>query len=206
MLIFIRAINVKFLHHAIIPFILLITGCTANVLEIPLDQKEQTPTLTTSVERQNIVSRLELAQNPNTIMWIYCLSDTGQYIFFSPVRGKVTSSTKRLEPTHGFETSDTYVSGAIRVNTVKNGNVRTSELMQADGTFGSSDNYVYWFDPEGNYYQWNGPYFVSTVPIKLKTAVLSVRDIDYETKAKAETLETKLAAGETVNNSELITE
>jgi hypothetical protein len=43
--------------------------------------------------------------------------------------------------------------------------------MQPDGTYGSSDNYVFWFDPQHRYYQWGTAgglgYLLTDFPIDL---------------------------------------
>ena len=121
------------------------------------------------------------------------MSDTGQILFTSPVVGKVTSSTKRLEPI------TTVASGDYAQVPVYNG-YEVGEIMQTDGTYGSSDSYVFWFDPEGNYYQWSGSYILSSVPLKLKTPVFSVRDIDTETKEKARKASEQLRKGKKITN------
>lgn len=120
------------------------------------------------VERSNINKRQELFDNEAQVSWIYALADNGQVIFYGPVLGKVTSSGKRLEPT-------TSTGDAAYANHF--GDIYTNELTQQDGTFGSSDTYVYWFDPDGNYYQWGGNYFLTSVPIAVNESVLNVRNV-----------------------------
>ena len=132
----------------------------------------EVPVVTNFVERQNIQARQELFDNPAQVSWIYCLAENGQVVFFGSVEGKVTSSGKRLEPTTLSGNGYSYGDGAQNY-----GGQWTTERMQADGTFGHSDSYVYWFDPAGNYYQWSGPYFLTSVPIKIDNAVLNVRDV-----------------------------
>ena len=132
-----------------------------------------------------------LANDPTQIMWIYCLSDMGSLVLSSPVVGKVSSSSKRLEPAK--ETG--YDCIAL------NGNrYCTDEIMSADGTYGSSDPYVYWFTPEGQYFQWNGDYIVSSVPIKVDRPTFHVRDIDAQELLKAKKAQETLKAGGRVTN------
>ncbi|MEK6885009.1 MAG: hypothetical protein AABY22_35585, partial [Nanoarchaeota archaeon] len=121
--------------------------------------------LQSSIEQENINKRLQLVNSPSTTMWFYGLSDTGSIIFRSVVNGKVSSSTKRLEPISGDNTNN-YCSS-------KNAEGKCSnELIQADGTFGPSDEYVYWFDYEGNYYQWNGKYILTTKPLLIPAPLI----------------------------------
>jgi hypothetical protein len=100
-----------------------------------------------TAEQGNVKRRIELASDANKIWWIYCLSDTGQVVFYGAVKGKITSSGKKLQ------------------------------MVETDGTAGESDAYVYWFDPSGAYYQWNGYYFVSSKEIKISNVVLNLRSI-----------------------------
>lgn len=114
-----------------------------------------------SVEQDNIKARLNIVNNPATTMWFYGLSDNGEIIFKSTVKGKVTSSEKRLEP--------------ITQHTEWQGN--SPELIQADGTYGSSDLYVFWFDYSGNYFQWNGKYVLTTKPLNINTPTINFQEV-----------------------------
>lgn len=120
--------------------------------------------VTKFVERNNINRRQQVFDDPAQVSWIYCLADNGQVVFYGPVEGKVTSSGKRLEPIHSATSAMV-------------GDIYTDELVQQDGTFGGSDSYVYWFDPDGNYYQWDGYYFLTSVPIKVNESVLNIRNV-----------------------------
>ena len=104
-----------------------------------------------TAEQQNIKKRLELSSDGNGLWWIYCLADNGQPVFFGPVKGKVTSSTKKLLT---VDKSDGW-----------------------DGAEGESDAYVYWFDPQGIYYQWSGHYFLTSKEVKIGNAVLNFREV-----------------------------
>src|SRR3989338_8636776 len=139
---------------------------------IEMNKQQPTYRLTHSVERDNINARLKLANDPNQIMWVYCLSDIGNVILGSPVRGKVSSSRKRLEPKTGSGT---------------------------DGTYGESDDYVYWFTPEGQYFQCSGRYIESNAPLKLDRPIFNTRDIDYKELERARKAETALKSGKKVN-------
>jgi hypothetical protein len=129
------------------------------------------------VERDNIQRRLKIFDNPAQVSWIYCLADNGQIVFYGSVLGKVTSSGKRLEPKEMAGCTGDYC-GSNEAFAYDGDWV--IERMQADGTFGSSDAYVYWFDPDGNYYQWGGYYFLTSVPIKINESVLNIRDVSED--------------------------
>ena len=88
----------------VVPFFLALfflmgqTGCDNNLsnyvqdsdIKLKLDGQGFTS------EQNNVMKRLELSSEPNGLWWIYCLADNGQVVFYGPVKGKVTSSGKRL--------------------------------------------------------------------------------------------------------------
>lgn len=140
--------------------ILLLTSCVQTTETSNAGIQQKIPDkLASSVEQENINSRLQIVNSPTTTMWFYGLADTGQVIFKSTVKGKVTSSHKRLEPVQGTDTTNSYG------HSQGSGGEWSSEIIQADGTFGQSDEYVFWFDYENNYYQWNGKYILTTKPL-----------------------------------------
>jgi hypothetical protein len=67
--------------------------------------------ITHSVERDNYNLRLTLANDPNQIQWFYGFSNMGNLIISMPVKGKVTSSSKRAEP----KTMDDDTSERVKV-------------------------------------------------------------------------------------------
>lgn len=102
-----------------------------------------------TVEQRNIMERLKRDNLAGSIKHLYVISAySGQVIIYSTVKGKVTSSSKRLTPseingknTYGFP--------------IKIGNefYNTNEVLGDDGSYGSSDPYIYWFDVKGVYHQ-----------------------------------------------------
>jgi len=106
------------------------------------------PEFKRSLERENIVKRLKITNDPNTLQWIYPMS-AGRVVGRFPVLGKVTGGSKRLTP-------ETYYDGG------------GSEILPDEtGAYGSSDAYIFWFDPAGRYHQHRGDYFLSPVPYKI---------------------------------------
>jgi len=110
-----------------------------------------------TVEQRNVKKRLTMDNTPGSVKHLYVISAmSGQIILYSTVKGKVTSSGKRLTPTSvaaGAASAGSYPD-FYGVQTSINGNVyRTSEVMQDDGTFGSSIPYIFWFDVNGRYHQ-----------------------------------------------------
>ena len=105
-------------------------------------------------------------------MWSHLIPLDGKIVKRMPVRGKVTSSGKRLEPTtaaSGGAGSGFYPDSPFKVG--ENGYWKTNEFIQPDGTYGNSDPYIYWFDPQGRYHQWGTAgglgYLLTDYPIDL---------------------------------------
>lgn len=110
-----------------------------------------------TVEQRNVKQRLEIDNLPGSIKHLYVLSAySGQVLIYSTVDGKVSSSGKRLTPRTilAGTTRNQYASRltgfAVRIG---GGSYETAEVLQDDGTYGSSDPYIYWFDTQGNYHQ-----------------------------------------------------
>ena len=121
-----------------------------------------------TVEQQNILDRIKVTTDPTKVLWIHLISLDGKIIQRMPVARKVTSSGKRLEPITaiGAET------GAPSFKGSNDYTYYTNEFMQPDGTFGSSDPYIFWFDPMHRYHQWGTAgglgYLLTDYPIDLR--------------------------------------
>ena len=169
-------------------------GCAESERVREMQKKQATYQITYSVERDNINKRLELSNDPTQIMWFYGLSDIGNIVLSSPVVGKLSSSTKRLEPRTTDNDSSTY-------GFVGNERYSTNEIMGADGTYGESDQYVFWFTPEKQYFQWNGRYILSSAPVKTEKVILNLRDIDYQELERGKKAEKALKEGKKITNT-----
>lgn len=147
------------MKHFILAIVLLIVGCDSRE---PVSSsgvgkatvKVQTNERGLTVEQENIASRLTLDNTPGSIKHLYIMSAmTGDVLIYSTVKGKVTSSGKRLTPvsissnpgsglcTTGF---DVQIGSSTRC---------TQEVLQDDGSYGSSIEYLYWWDMQGRYHQ-----------------------------------------------------
>lgn len=126
-----------------------------------------------TVEQDNIAGRLKMDNTPGSVKHLYIIApESGTVIIYSTVQGKVTSSGKRLSP----KTINSSTTGFP----VDFGNERhyTSEVLQDDGTYGDSAEYIYWFDAQGRYHQ---HYFtggqiihISDQPIQVKSVVINM--------------------------------
>lgn len=118
-----------------------------------------------NAEQDNIARRLKLTSNPGASGYVLLLNQAGQPIMYTTVKGKITSGSKRL----------TSPDMPRRVDC---GQYCTEELGNApsdEGTFGSSDPYIFFWTQEGQYIQWNGSYLYSDKPFRTNIQPLVVK-------------------------------
>lgn len=111
-----------------------------------------------TIEQRNVRDRLAMDNKPGSIKHLYIISAySGDVLIYSTVRGKVTSSGKRLSPTSVWAGYNAMAPGSRDMEGVKvsiGGEQHfTSEVLQDDGTYGHSIEYLYWFDSKGTYHQ-----------------------------------------------------
>jgi hypothetical protein len=126
-----------------------------------------------TTEQRNVKRRVEEDNRPGAIKHLYLVSAySGDVILYSTVKGKVTSGGKRLSPYAVTEKNDTGWGG------YKFNGQTTLEVLQDDGTYGSSCEYLYWWDQRDNYYQIyvsGGTIpIVSATPLRFPKVVVSV--------------------------------
>jgi hypothetical protein len=116
-----------------------------------------------NAEIDNIKRRLELTADPGKYGFILLLNQAGQPILYEGVKGKVTSGGKRLTPPDRASSSwgDGY-------NTV------TRAAASDEGTWGSSSPYIFYWNTDGVYRQWDGGYLYSDQPIRLRVEPLVI--------------------------------
>lgn len=134
-----------------------------------------------TMEQENIQRRLEEDNKPGSLKHLYIISAmSGDVLLYSTVRGKVTSSGKRLTPYAVAALDGQYVSQGhegIPVNIGGQGKY-TSEVLQDDGTYGSSIDYIYWWDSKGVYHQHyitgGQIVHVSSAPMRVGKVIINV--------------------------------
>lgn len=126
------------------------SGVRKLTVDVPLNQNGRT------TEQENIAERLLRDNKPGSIKYFYVISpETGQILMTSTVKGKVTSSGKRISPKTVASRNGTHV-GREHYGfpvTIGGETKYTSEVLQDDGTYGSSSPYIFWFDVNGVYHQ-----------------------------------------------------
>ena len=132
-----------------------------------------------SVEQRNVTKRIVEDNKPGAIKHLYIVSAySGQVLVYSTVQGKVTSSGKRLNPSVVFGTKDTPTAASGFRIPFPGGDQFTGEVLADDGTYGSSVEYLYWWDARGVYHQQyvtGGMILhVSSEPLAVKSVVLNL--------------------------------
>lgn len=147
------------------------SGVTKLDVKVDVD-----PTTGQTVEQTNIAKRLKLDNTVGSIKHLYIIAPTsGQVLIYSTVKAKVTSSGKRLTPN--------TINGSTTGFPVTIGNDRhyTSEVLQDDGTYGTSSEYIYWYDSAGRYHQhwFTGGQIIhlSDQPINVPSVVLNLEKV-----------------------------
>ena len=117
-----------------------------------------------NAEIENIQHRLQLTSQPGLIGYIVLMNDAGQPVLYTAVKGKVTSGSKRLTDPE------------ICLNYYKDDDnqLRNHTCPSDEGTYGSSNPYVYFWDQSGRYHQWSGDYLYSDQPIRLSVEPLVI--------------------------------
>lgn len=104
-----------------------------------------------TVEQRNVERKLIEENAPGNIRYFYAISSfTGDTMVSSTVDGKITSSGKRLTPTTVESAGDDRDGFFLRIGDWSGS---TLEVLGDDGTYGSSIDYLYWWDPNGIYHQ-----------------------------------------------------
>ena len=134
------------------------------------------PQLNDSQERRNLVRRLQLVNDPNRISFIYLLSANGNIVFYSSVRGKVSSLNSMLT------TSQQVVTTPMPVGTYTQNVIESPDF---DGTYGENPHGVFWFTEDGTYMEWNGTYFISDRPTRLTQDPIMVMQVNGQGNAVA---------------------
>ncbi len=92
---------------------------------------------------------------------------SGEVLIYSTVKGKVTSSSKRISPTQQVIDFDNTAYTSYN-----------PDVIQDDGTYGSSVEYIYWWDSKGifhQHYPTGGQIIhISNQPLAVKSVTLNL--------------------------------
>lgn len=133
-----------------------------------------------TMEQRNVRDRLAMDNKPGSIKHLYIISAySGQVILYSTVKGKVTSSGKRLSPytVVGNKNGNDSCSSGFNIK-IGDSNYCTPEVLQDDGTYGDSVPYIFWWDVQGRYrqvYVSGGTILmISDQPLPIKSITLNI--------------------------------
>ena len=127
------------------------------------------PKLDWSLERDNLIKRTNLWNDPNKISYIYLVS-FGKVMSFYTIKGKVSSvnsqitNTEQLTTKYGANGSGHYVDGVL-------------PSPSEDGSYGTNGDAVFFFTTDGAYVEWRGDYMLADQPLKMATQPELVRTI-----------------------------
>ena len=100
-----------------------------------------------TIEQHNVAARINMDNQVGAIKHLYVISAySGQVLIYSTVKGKITSSGKRLTPDR------VDGSNSFRFDIDRN-QFYTNQVLGEDGTYGPSIEYLYWWDAKGVYHQ-----------------------------------------------------
>lgn len=158
------------------------SGVSKATVKVPTDPSGHT------VEQQNIMRRLLVDNAPGSIKHLYIISAySGQVILYSTVQGKVTSGSKRLSPSAIGSSYQANTCNAVDVGGVY---YCTSEVLGDDGVYGSSGDYIFWFDSKDAFHQHfnSGGQIVhiSDKPIAVKNVIMNIESPDSVNETKDE--------------------
>lgn len=120
--------------------------------------------LNDSIERRNLVDRLERFNKPDKIGYVYLKSASGVDQGYFVIKGKISSTESQLTP------SDKQIC-------TWGNSSRDCDIVQLpgdDGSYGPNESGVFFFTTEGALVQWNGDYLYSDVPLKVNSQPLNI--------------------------------
>jgi len=153
-----------------------LSRAAVNAVPYPLEEMRQGAWL----ERVNLRERLLRYNDPNKISYIYLFSGQGQLMANYTVQGKVSQVASQLT-TSQVQSPDLCGSGCLE-----------REMMDApldDGTWGPSEDAIFFFTEEGVMVQWNGQYVLADAPLELTTQPVLVYNTSSRPTSTAEAAE-----------------
>ena len=125
------------------------------------------PKLDWSLERDNIIKRTNLWNDPNKISYIY-LIEYGKVMAFYTIKGKVSSVNSQITNTEQIKSNPSGMSSGWAV---------TLPSPSEDGSYGTNGDAVFFFTTEGAYVEWRGDYMLADQPLKMATQPELIREI-----------------------------
>ena len=116
------------------------------------------------LERKNISERLQRYADPNKLSYIYLFSQQGQLMANYTVKGKVSNASSQLT------TATQVIDGCGHDSYCAFG----IEAPMDDGTWGPSEDAIFFFTTDGVMVQWSGLYVLADAPLDMTSKPLLV--------------------------------
>ena len=101
--------------------------------------------------------------------YIVLFTESGAVVGSFIVDGKVSSLNSYLTPDSiVYEVAGDYLYG--------NGTNENEWLPDVDGSYGTNDNGIFFFTPDGKYIEWTGLYLYSDIPFEVSDPIVKVGD------------------------------
>lgn len=145
-----------------------------------LSEAQPTPTdIEYSLERYNLIKRAYWVNGQREkamavpcaverpLGYVVLMTESGAVVGRFEVDGKVTSLNSYLTP------DSEYYEHSSGSSTVYN-----DWLADVDGSYGSNDDGIFFFTPDGRYIEFSGLYLYSDIPFKIANPVVSIEEVD----------------------------
>lgn len=128
-----------------------------------LDTNQPIPQLSHSLERDNLIKKLNFTNNANQLGYVYLLALNGQVIANYTIKGKVSSLNSLLTTPDQLKCSEGSSSSAYACVTMAGPDL--------DGSYGKNPDGIFFFTTTGAYVEWSGQYVYSSQPLNIQTPV-----------------------------------
>ena len=118
-----------------------------------------------NAEIDNIKKRLELTSNPGAVGFVLLLNEMGKPVMYTSVKGKITSGGKRLTAPQQMECLSVAGGGC---------STQVIDAPSDEGTYGSSNPYIFFWTVDGQYIQWSGKYLYSDKPFRIEDPTIVI--------------------------------
>lgn len=142
-----------------------------------LQNSQPTPTdINYSLERYNLIRRAYWVNGQREkanalpcsvekpLGYIVLITESGAILGSFVVDGKVSSLNSYLTPDSEYYEVD-----------MGRSTIRDNEwIADVDGSYGSNDNGIFFFTPDGKYIEWTGTYLYSDIPFVVDTPIIQI--------------------------------
>lgn len=149
-----------------------------------LQENQPTPTdIDYSLERYNLIRRAYWVNGQREksaavvcpiekpLGYIVLFIESGGVVGRFVVDGKVSSLNSYLTPdSEAYEVEGESADYNVRYN----GTCDNDWLADVDGSYGTNDNGIFFFTPDGKYVEWTGTYLYSDIPFEVEDPVVKI--------------------------------